>query len=89
MTQLSHRCLSVSLCVLLSGVVSVSFEEDAEGNVSFIAYPLQCDPEADLENKNSSVDCEPKSEMLMGGKIMDSKNDSTDGQSHCTDKDKG
>ncbi|XP_049894542.1 inositol hexakisphosphate kinase 2-like isoform X2 [Epinephelus moara] len=71
------------------GVVSVSFEEDAERNVSFIAYPLQCDPEADLENKNSSVDCEPKSEMLMGGKIMDSENDSTDGQSHCTDKDKG
>lgn len=40
------------------GVVSVSFEEDAEGNVCLIAYPLQCDPEADLEKTVESEDCQ-------------------------------
>ncbi|KAM3877525.1 inositol hexakisphosphate kinase 2-like [Diretmus argenteus] len=46
------------------GVVSVSFEEDEEGNLCLIAYPLHSDPAGDLDNKDSSADCEPKSKML-------------------------
>ncbi|XP_042366236.1 inositol hexakisphosphate kinase 2-like [Plectropomus leopardus] len=65
------------------GVVTASFEEDAEGNHCFKAYPLQSDSEEDLENKKPSTNSEPKSEMLC-------ENYSKDGQSHrfCTDKDR-
>uniref|UniRef100_A0A3B5QAF7 Kinase n=1 Tax=Xiphophorus maculatus TaxID=8083 RepID=A0A3B5QAF7_XIPMA len=46
------------------GVVSVSFEEDEEGNLCLIAYPLHSES-VDLENKDPSADCqEPKSKML-------------------------
>lgn len=47
----------------LSGVVSVSFEEDEEGNLCLIAYPLHSEPD-NLENKDPSADSEPKSKML-------------------------
>lgn len=47
----------------LSGVVSVSFEEDEEGNLCLIAYPLHSES-GDLENKDPSADCEPKSKMV-------------------------
>lgn len=60
---MSNRCPSVSICVSLSGVVSVSFEEDEEGNLCVIAYPLQSDPAEVLENKDPSADCQPKSEV--------------------------
>lgn len=43
--------------------MSVSFEEDEEGNLCLIAYPLHSDL-VDLENKDPSADCEPKSKML-------------------------
>lgn len=52
-----------ALLPLLSGVVSVSFEEDEEGNLCLIAYPLHSES-GDLENKDPSADCEPKSKML-------------------------
>ncbi|KAF7661247.1 hypothetical protein LDENG_00266140 [Lucifuga dentata] len=45
------------------GVVSVSFEEDEEGNLCLIAYPLHSEA-GDLENKDPSAECEPKSKML-------------------------
>ncbi|XP_024126280.1 inositol hexakisphosphate kinase 2 [Oryzias melastigma] len=45
------------------GVVSVSFEEDEEGNLCLIAYPLHSES-GDLENKDPSTDCEPKSKMV-------------------------
>uniref|UniRef100_A0A671W3T0 Kinase n=1 Tax=Sparus aurata TaxID=8175 RepID=A0A671W3T0_SPAAU len=45
------------------GVVSVSFEEDEEGNLCLIAYPLHSES-GDLENKDPSSDCEPKTKML-------------------------
>ncbi|XP_010879877.2 inositol hexakisphosphate kinase 2b [Esox lucius] len=48
------------------GVVSVSFEEDEEGNLCLIAYPLHNEPE-NLENKDPSADCEPKSKMIKWG----------------------
>ncbi|XP_062320986.1 inositol hexakisphosphate kinase 2b isoform X2 [Osmerus eperlanus] len=48
------------------GVVSVSFEEDEEGNLCLIAYPLHSEP-GDLENTDPSADCEPKSKMLKWG----------------------
>ncbi|TMS19202.1 Inositol hexakisphosphate kinase 2 [Larimichthys crocea] len=76
------------------GVVSVSFEEDEEGNLCLIAYPLQSDPAADLENKDPLADCESKSEMLMWGKTMassllvESENYSKDGRSRHSRKDK-
>ena len=86
--------LSVFLCVLLSGVVSVSFEEDEEGNLCLIAYPLPSDTAADLENKDPLADSESKSEMLKWGKTMassllvDSENYSKDGRSRHSRKDK-
>lgn len=43
--------------------MSVSFEEDEEGNLCLIAYPLHSEA-GDLENKDPSADCEPKSKML-------------------------
>lgn len=91
---MSNRCPSVSLYVPLSGVVSVSFEEDEEGNFCLIAYPLQSDPAADLENKDPSADCESKSEMLKCGKmiasslLVDGENYSNDGRFRHSRKDK-
>ncbi|MEQ2202475.1 hypothetical protein XENOCAPTIV_002250 [Xenoophorus captivus] len=47
-----------------NGVVSVSFEEDEEGNLCLIAYPLH-NESVDYENQDPSADCqEPKSRML-------------------------
>ena len=51
--------LSVSLC-FSSGVVSVSFEEDDEGNLCLIAYPLH----SDQETKELAVDSQPKNKIL-------------------------
>uniref|UniRef100_A0A3Q2ZY16 Kinase n=1 Tax=Kryptolebias marmoratus TaxID=37003 RepID=A0A3Q2ZY16_KRYMA len=76
------------------GVVSVSFEEDEEGNLCLIAYPLHSDPAADLENKDHSADCEPKSKMLTWGKMMassllvDSEHYSNEGRGRHFRKDK-
>ncbi|KAI3370387.1 hypothetical protein L3Q82_025155 [Scortum barcoo] len=72
------------------GVVSVSFEEDEEGNFCLIAYPLQSDPAADLENKDPSADCESKSEKLKWGKMSASSVlvDSKDGRIRHSRKDK-
>lgn len=50
------------------GVVSVSFQEDQEGNLSLFAYPLCSDP-TDLENKDPS-DNEPKTKMVKLSKMM-------------------
>lgn len=92
MTQKPNSCLSV---LVVSGVVSVSFEEDEEGNLCLIAYPLQSDPAADLENKDPLADCKPKSEVLKWGTavasslLVDSENYSKDGRRHSgKDKDK-
>ncbi|XP_070707188.1 inositol hexakisphosphate kinase 2-like [Pempheris klunzingeri] len=68
------------------GVVSVSFEEDEEGNLCLIAYPLQSDP--DLENKDPLADCKPKSEMLKLGKTTASSVPAEDGRSRYSRKDK-
>ncbi|XP_015254523.1 PREDICTED: inositol hexakisphosphate kinase 2-like [Cyprinodon variegatus] len=54
------------------GVVSVSFEEDEEGNLCLIAYPLLSDPSADVENKDPSADCDAKSKMLHWGQMITS-----------------
>uniref|UniRef100_A0A667ZH95 Kinase n=1 Tax=Myripristis murdjan TaxID=586833 RepID=A0A667ZH95_9TELE len=76
------------------GVVSVSFEEDEEGNLCLIAYPIHSDPAGDLENKDPSADCEPKSKMLKWGNkmgsspLVDNDNYSNDGRSRHSRKDK-
>ncbi|XP_026205207.1 inositol hexakisphosphate kinase 2-like isoform X2 [Anabas testudineus] len=76
------------------GVVSVSFEEDEEGNLCLIAYPLHSDPTADVENMDPSADCEPKNKMLTWGKMMassllvDNENYSKDSRSRHSRKDK-
>ncbi|KAK6319018.1 hypothetical protein J4Q44_G00102290 [Coregonus suidteri] len=50
------------------GVVSVGFEEDEEGNLCLIAYPLHSDSGVgDLENIDLSVNGEPYSKMLQWG----------------------
>ncbi|KAL7832829.1 hypothetical protein SRHO_G00298470 [Serrasalmus rhombeus] len=49
------------------GVVSVSFEEDEEGNLCLIAYPLHSDP-SDIENKEPLADGEPKNKLLKWNK---------------------
>ncbi|KAJ8370693.1 hypothetical protein SKAU_G00107210 [Synaphobranchus kaupii] len=48
------------------GVVSVGFEEDEEGNLCLIAYPLHSEP-GKLENVDPSSDCEPKNKMIKWG----------------------
>ncbi|XP_065128840.1 inositol hexakisphosphate kinase 2b [Paramisgurnus dabryanus] len=48
------------------GVVSVSFEEDKEGNLCLIAYPLHSDL-SDVEN-NEPADGEPKNKLVKWGK---------------------
>ncbi|KAL4655807.1 inositol hexakisphosphate kinase 2-like [Arapaima gigas] len=45
------------------GVVSVSFEEDEEGNLCLIAYPLHSE-QGDLENMDPTADLEPKHKVL-------------------------
>nr|XP_020448789.1 inositol hexakisphosphate kinase 2-like isoform X2 [Monopterus albus] len=76
------------------GVVSVSFEEDEEGNLCLIAYPLPSDAAVDLENTDPSADCEHKSNMLKWGKVVassllvDSEHYSKDGRSRHSRKDK-
>ncbi|XP_077582899.1 inositol hexakisphosphate kinase 2-like [Stigmatopora nigra] len=76
------------------GVVSVSFEEDEDGNLCLIAYPLHSDPAADLENKDPSTDSEPKSKMLKWGNnmvpspLVESENVSKEGRSRHSRKEK-
>lgn len=71
------------------GVVSVSFEEDEEGNLCLIAYPLRSDPASDLENQDPSIDFEPKSgKMISSSVLVDSENFSKDGRSRHSRKDK-
>ena len=60
--------LSLSLSFSLSGVVSVGFEEDEEGNLCLIAYPLHSDSGVGhLENIDLTVNGEPYSKMLHWG----------------------
>ncbi|XP_061688952.1 inositol hexakisphosphate kinase 2-like [Syngnathoides biaculeatus] len=76
------------------GVVSVSFEEDDEGNLCLIAYPLHGDPAADLENKDPSEGSEPKTKMLKWGNVIatsplvESENLSKEGRNRQSRKDK-
>lgn len=82
-------CLSTSLLVLLSGVVSVSFEEDEEGNLCLIAYPLRNDSAADLENQDPLADCEAKTgKMISSSVLVDSENYHKDSRSRHSRKDK-
>lgn len=52
------------ICV---GVVSVNFEEDEEGNLCLMAYPLHSDP-SDLETSETLANGEPKSKLLKWSK---------------------
>ncbi|KAJ8395756.1 hypothetical protein AAFF_G00029930 [Aldrovandia affinis] len=73
------------------GVVSVSFEEDEEGKLCLIAYPLHSEL-ADLENVDP--DSEPKNKMLKWGNkkpstlLLDSDNYSKDRSRHSRKEDK-
>ncbi|XP_028302888.1 inositol hexakisphosphate kinase 2b [Gouania willdenowi] len=71
------------------GVVSVSFEEDDEKNLCLIAYPLHSEL-GDLENKDPSTDCEPKSKILKWSnkKLLDNDNYSKDRARHGRKEDK-
>lgn len=60
-------CFAVVFPLLAVGVVSVSFEEDEEGNLCLIAYPLHSDP-SDQENTEPLSDGEPKSKLLKWSK---------------------
>ena len=88
MTQMSNRYFSISI----SGVVSVSFEEDVEGNLCLFAYPLRSDPAGELENKDRSTVCKHKSKLLKLGNVgkspllMDSGNYIKDDRSKDKDK---
>lgn len=90
--SMTHDFLSLS--VPASGVVSVSFEEDDEGNLCLIAYPLHSDPAADMENMDPSADCEPKNKMLKWGTmtasplLVDNEYYSKDSRSRHSRKDK-
>lgn len=74
-------------------MVSVSFEEDGEGNLCLIAYP-QNDPAVDLENKDPLADSKPKSEVHKWGSpvappmLVDSEKYSKDARSRHSSKDK-
>lgn len=71
------------------GVVSVSFEEDEEGNLCLIAYPLRNDPAADLENQDPLSDCEAKTgKMISSSVLVDSENYHKDSRSRHSRKDK-
>ncbi|XP_040889578.1 inositol hexakisphosphate kinase 2b [Toxotes jaculatrix] len=75
------------------GVVSVSFEEDEEGNLCLIAYPLHSES-GDMENKDPSADCEPKSKMLKWSNkkqptlLLENDNYSKDRARHSRKEDK-
>ncbi|XP_023847006.1 inositol hexakisphosphate kinase 2 [Salvelinus sp. IW2-2015] len=75
------------------GVVSVSFEEDEEGNLCLIAYPLHNEPE-NMENKDPSADCEPKNKMIKWGNkkssslLLDNDNYSKDRARQSTKENK-
>lgn len=75
------------------GVVSVSFEEDEEGNLCLIAYPLHSES-GDLENNDPSADCEPKTKMLkwsnkkQSSLLLESDNYSKDRARHSRKEDK-
>ncbi|KAM9759759.1 inositol hexakisphosphate kinase 2-like [Menidia menidia] len=70
------------------GVVSVSFEEDEEGNLCLFAYPLHGDP----ASEDHPSDCEAKmlqwGKMLTSSLLVDSENYSTEGRSRHSRKDK-
>uniref|UniRef100_A0A8B9LD56 Kinase n=1 Tax=Astyanax mexicanus TaxID=7994 RepID=A0A8B9LD56_ASTMX len=51
------------------GVVSVSFEEDEEGNLCLIAYPLHSEL-GDLENVDPLADLEPKNKIKWSNKVL-------------------
>lgn len=70
-------------------MVSVSFEEDEEGNLCLIAYPLHSDL-GDLENVDPSSDLEPKNKMKRSNKmLMDNEGYSKERSRHSRkDKDK-
>lgn len=74
-------------------MVSVSFEEDEEGNLCLIAYPLHNEPE-NMENKDPSADCEPKSKMIKWGNkkssslLLDNDNYSKDRARQSTKENK-
>lgn len=71
------------------GVVSVSFEEDEEGNLCLIAYPLHSDL-CDLENVDPSSDLEPKNKIKWSKKmLLDNESYSKERARHSRkDKDK-
>ncbi|XP_024149216.1 inositol hexakisphosphate kinase 2 [Oryzias melastigma] len=72
------------------GVVSVSFEEDDEGNLCLVAYPLSNDPAADLDIHDLSADCVFQGKTLQWGKkaLVDKENRSKDSWSCNSHKDK-
>ncbi len=81
---------SLSLLFHLSaGVVSVSFEEDEEGNLCLIAYPLHSDL-GDLENVDPSAELEPNNKIKrISKKLLDNEGYSKDRSRHARkDKDK-
>lgn len=69
------------------GVVTVSFEEDAKGNLCLFAYPLHSKAAADLENNAPLTNNEHESKMFEWGNmvqpslLMDSENVSKADQS--------
>lgn len=89
----SQAPLYLSVFFWPSGVVSVSFEEDEEGNHCLIAYPLQSDPAADLENMDPLAECKPKGEVLkwgagMSSLLVDAENYSKDSRGRHSGKEK-
>lgn len=79
----------LSLLPLSAGVVSVSFEEDEEGNLCLIAYPLHSDL-GDLENVVPSADLDPNNKIKwVSKKLLDNEGYSKDRSRHTRkDKDK-
>ncbi|XP_067093624.1 inositol hexakisphosphate kinase 2-like isoform X1 [Osmerus mordax] len=74
------------------GVVSVSFDEDADGNLCLMAYPIHSEPE-DMENQDPADDCEPKSKMLKWGNkrlntLLEKENYSRESRTRHSRKDK-
>ncbi|XP_030634674.1 inositol hexakisphosphate kinase 2a isoform X2 [Chanos chanos] len=69
------------------GVVSVSFEEDEEGNLCLIAYPLHSEL-GDLENVDPSSDCEPKNKKKWAKKMLLDNESYSKERSRHTRKDK-
>ncbi|XP_076870478.1 inositol hexakisphosphate kinase 2a [Brachyhypopomus gauderio] len=70
------------------GVVSVSFEEDEEGNLCLVAYPLHNELD-DLENMESLADLEPKNKMKWSNKmLLDNEGYTKDRRHMRKDKDK-